>query len=34
MDGKPLSQDYLPETSAAIMALREPHAAMIGAGAH
>jgi hypothetical protein len=32
MDGKPLWQDYLPEASAAIMALREPDAAMIGAG--
>lgn len=30
--GKPLWQDYLPEAWAAIMALREPDAAMIGAG--
>ncbi|WP_337180281.1 hypothetical protein [Sphingopyxis granuli] len=32
MDGKPLWQDYLPEARAAIMALREPDAAMIEAG--
>ncbi len=31
MDGKPLWQDYLPEAWAAIMALREPDAAMIDA---
>ena len=34
MDGKPLWQDYLPEAWAAIMALREPDPAMIGAGAN
>lgn len=33
MDGKPLWQDYLPEASAAIMALREPDAAMVSAAA-
>lgn len=33
MDGKPLWQDYLPEAWAAIMTLREPDRAMIGAGA-
>src|SRR3546814_14247791 len=32
MDGKPLWQDYLPEAWAAIMAVREPDPAMIGAG--
>ena len=31
MGGKPLWQDYLPEAWAAIMALREPDQAMIGA---
>lgn len=31
MGGKPLWQDYLPEARAAIMALREPDTAMIGA---
>jgi hypothetical protein len=34
MDGTPLWQDYLPEAWPAIMALREPDPAMIGAGAH
>lgn len=33
MEGKPLWQDYLPEAWAAIMALREPDTAMIGAAA-
>ena len=33
MDGKPLWQDYLPEASAAIMALREPDMTMISAAA-
>lgn len=33
MDGKPLWKDYLLETWTAIMALREPDPAMIGAGA-
>lgn len=33
MDGKPHWKDYLPETWTAIMALREPDPAMIGAGA-
>lgn len=34
MHGRPLWQDYLPEAWAAIMAIREPDPAMIGAGAH
>ena len=34
MDGRPLWQDYLPEAWAAIMTLREPDPAMIGAGAN
>jgi hypothetical protein len=33
MNGMPLWQDYLPEAWAAIMALREPDTAMIGAAA-
>lgn len=33
MDGKPLWQDYLPEASTAIKALREPDAAMVSAAA-
>lgn len=33
MNGNPLWWDYLPEAWAAIMALREPDAAMIEAGA-
>ncbi len=33
MGGKPLWQDYLPEAQAAIMALREPDAAMVSAAA-
>lgn len=33
MGGKPLWQDYLPEAWAAIMALREPDAAMFSAAA-
>ena len=33
MDGKPLWQDYLPKARTAIMALREPDAAMVSAAA-